>query len=244
MKKYYWGFLGITLMIVGGIAAMIIIVFPLHYGEFPLQTESSAIIASAFATLALAVIAIFVANKPPRFAKFAVEVKKLNHKSSEDSDKFDNAPDEVQKEYRNIVGKHFYTYQVHFAIRSQSKFTLEKPTVSLWYSKDFAFSFEYKGIWVFNCRSDVYGRKEWRDSRDFRHFEWEKFVLVEKIPVPELNFGESFDMWIRMRLSKDDKEYRYIKFNLNCDNAEGTTEKVKIIPSELLKEIEGEGEIK
>lgn len=70
---------------------------------------------------------------------------------------------------------------------------------------------------------------------DFRRFTFGDSIILSNNILPFLNNKEDLPIWIRMCLSKDDTESYEIPVSLNCENAEGVTTIVKLIPSSLLK---------
>ncbi|MCQ4574689.1 MAG: hypothetical protein NOU37_05525, partial [Candidatus Brocadiales bacterium] len=67
--------------------------------------------------------------------------------------------------------------------------------------------------------------------------QYEDTYVLSNTLLPYLNDGQELPIWIRMCLLKEDEKPRKIYIDLNCDNAEGGTETIVIIPKQLCDDI-------
>ena len=116
---------------------------------------------------------------------------------------------------------------------NQSKFTLKHPVITFRLPKDFSHPHENKpNTWIPYFRSNLYNVQT-----DIRLLEYDDTIVLSNTILPYLNNNQELKIWIRMCLLEDDSKPRYVYVDLNCDNAEGVTKEVKIIPKRFLKEI-------
>lgn len=223
MKREYHLFLiGLFL----GLAALV--VFLKGYLEFSNWITTSATLAVAFVALGTGVIALGVADKPLCFVKFTVEMK-LDDQHKEKYNPAD-LPSELRREFGNNP---FYSYRVYFKIKNQSNFTLKHPVITLRLPRDLRHPRRIdNNKWILDYRSNFYNVRI-----DLRSLQYEDTIVLSNAILPYLNDGQELPIWIRMCLLKDDTKCRPVHVDVNCDNAEGATKEVKIIPRELLEDI-------
>ncbi len=199
-----------------------------QYLEFSNWITASATIGATFAALAAGIIAIGTADKPPRFLKFTVKTK-VDKKNVETY-----KPVDLPNEFKRGNGNNpFHSYRVYFKIKNKSKFTLKNPVTTFRLPKDFMHPHEIKDkIWAPYYRSNLYNVQ-----RELRYLKYEDTIVLSNIMLPFLNIEQELPIWIRMCLSKDDIKSRTVYVDLNCDNAEGATIKIKVIPKTFLEEV-------
>ncbi len=200
----------------------------------------SAQLAGAFAAIATAIIAVSIADKPPKFVKFKfnMEVNKDNIETyDQDGLSSIGASSEDIKALIDLgmtpISK---SYQVFFNITNTSGFSLRKPVLTFELPKKLQHPHKLdKGKWISYFRSNLYNVPyvQLLESGD-------RIVLSNNI-LPYFSNEQDLEIWIRMCLSEDDKSRYPLRVSLNCDNAEGQTLTTKITPKKLLEEI---GEIK
>ena len=189
----------------------------------------SATFGAAFAALGTGVIALGVTDKPLRFVKFTVKMEV----NAQHITKYN--PTALPNGLKRGSGNNpFYSYQVYFKIKNQSKFTLKRPVITFRLPTDFTHPHKINdNKWIPTYRSNLYNVEI-----DLRSFQYEDMIVLSNTIFPYLNAGQELPVWIRMCLSKDDMRSRQVCINLNCDNAEGTTEEVNIVPKTLLRGIQ------
>jgi len=179
--------------------------------------------------LTTGVIALGVTDKPLRFVRFTVKIEMY----AQHIEKY-NPTDLPNGLKRGSGNNPFYSYQVYFKIKNQSKFTLKRPVITFQLPTDFTHPHKINNNkWIPAYRSNLYNVQI-----DLRSFQYEDIIVLSNTIFPYLNAGQELPIWIRMCLSKDDMRSRQVCINLNCDNAEGTTEKVNIVPKTLLRGIQ------
>ena len=117
MKWFYW----IPI-------AIITIIFLYIVKYLPLPASALATIGSTFVALGTAVIAISIANKPPRFVKFMVKKKGLDNKDTNRPDRFKDFPRRNEEKF-NFLNAPFCTYRVHFVLKNKSKSSPERALI-------------------------------------------------------------------------------------------------------------------
>jgi len=180
------------------------------------------------AALAAGIIALGIANKSPHIVKFTVkmEVDKQNIQKYNPAD----LPDELRKGSGN---KPFHSYRVYFKIKNQSKFTLKRPVITFRLPADLTHPDKNdKGNWISCFHSNFFNVRI-----DLRSFQYEETIVLSNTILPYLNDDQELPIWIRMCLMEDDKKPRHVYIDLNCDNAEGETKEVIIIPKKFLNDI-------
>lgn len=223
MKRIYY-----ILLISLAILLIFFILVIKQYLEYSDWITASATIGATFAALAAGIIAIGIADKPLRFVEFTVktEVDKENIVTYKPAD----LPNELKRGNGNNP---FHSYRVYFKIKNKSKFTLKSPVTTFRLPTDFTPPHKKKdNTWVLSYRSNIYNVQ-----RELRYLAYEDTIVLSNIMLPFLNSEQELPIWIRMCLSKDDTKPRYVYVDLNCDNAEGATIKIKVIPQTFLKEV-------
>lgn len=196
--------------------------------EFSNWITASATIGGAIVALAVGIIAIGIADKPLRFVEFTVktEVDKEHILTYKPAD----LPNELKRGNGNNP---FHSYRVYFKIKNKSKFTLKNPATTFRLPTDFTPPHKKEdNTWVLSYRSNIYNVQ-----KELRYLAYEDTIVLSNIMLPFLNSEQELPIWIRMCLSKDDTKPRYVYVDLNCDNAEGATKKIRVIPKDFLKDI-------
>ena len=223
MKRKYYLFL----IVLFSILAILIVVLK-GYLELSNWITASATLGASFAALATGVIALGVADKPLRFVKFTVKTE-VDPQNIEEYNPAD-LPDELKRGSDNNL---FHSYRVYFKIKNQSGFTLKRPVITFRLPTDLTPPHKTNDDkWILSYRSNLYNVQV-----DLRSFQYEDTIVLSNTIVPYLNDDQEHPIWIRMCLLKDDTKCRSVHIDVNCDNAEGATEEVKIIAKKLLESI-------
>lgn len=223
MKPKYYLFLIVLLSIL-----LALIVMLRGHLEFSSWITTSATIGATFAALMAGIIALGVGDKPLRFVKFTVKVE-VDRQKVEEYNPAD-LPNELK---RDSDDNPFHSYRVYFKIRNQSGFTLKRPVITFRLPTDLTHPHKTRDDkWIPYYRSNLYNVQI-----DLRSFQYEDTIVLSNTILPYLNEDQELPIWIRMCLLKDDTKCRDVYVDVNCDNAEGATKKVKIIPRELLEDI-------
>lgn len=184
--------------------------------------------AGVFAALLAAVIALATADPERKSVnvKIKTAIDKMNigtypKKELSDSlrDIYQNYPDPVK------------THKVLFNITNTSGFTLQKPTLS------FRLPLQKQHP---SKVGDIYSKRTFNSNifnsqRELRHLEFADTLILSNSNLPYWNNGEEITIWIRMALDDGKFEHFIVDVSINCENADGLTEKVIIKPEESMK---------
>ena len=220
--RYYNFLIGLFL-----IFAVVIILLKkdLQYSNW---ITTSATLVATFAALSAGVIALGVADKPPRFIKFEVETE-IDKQNIEPYNP-EKLPNELKKHYANDT---FYSYRVYFKIKNKSKFTLKKPVITFRLPTDLTHPRKISSNrWIRDYRSNFFNAQI-----DLRTLQYGNTIVLSNNILPYLNDNQELPIWIRMCLMDNDMKPRQVYVDLNCENAEGATKEARIIPNRLLRDL-------
>lgn len=200
----------------------------------------SATLGGTFAAIITAIIALGIADKPPKFVKFKFDIE-VNKDNIETYDKdglssIGASSEDIKALIALGMTPISKSYQVFFTITNTSGFSLKKPVLTFELPKKLQHPQKLdKDKWISYFRSNLYNIPyvQLLESGD-------RIILSNNI-VPYFNDEQKLEIWIRMCLSEDDKSQYPVRVSLNCDNAEGKTVPTEISPKRLL---EGIGEVK
>jgi len=204
------------------------------YLPFSGWITASATLGGTFAAIITAIIALGIADKPPKVVKFTLNIKV--NKNSYSYYGFDQLSLTAMQQLLES-GKEFSpSYQVYFNIKNISGLTLNKPVVTFELPKEL----RHPDGWRKEVEyvNPTYHSNLFNVAVDVRQFEYEDKIVLSNNILPYLNDKQELPIWIRMCLSQDDKSEYPVKLSLNCDNAEGKTMTETIIPSKLLEGID------
>jgi len=118
---------------------------------------------------------------------------------------------------------------------NKSGFTLNKPTLTFRVPlrRKHPHRGEKEQIW--SRRS--FNSNLYNSTQELRIFEFADTSILSNSNLPYWNSGEEITIWIRMVLDDSELKPFDVEVSVNCENADGITEKVKIYPEELLKSL-------
>jgi len=174
---------------------------------------------SVFIALTTAIIALSVAD--PRKKSIKVNIELSTNKLGEHYKK-DLLPDliSVYQEFPDPIK----SYRVEFKITNNSGFTLRKPTLT--FRLPIQKQHPFEGRLTFN--SNLFNSKE-----EVRLLEFADTRILSNSNLPYWNNKDDMTIWIRMFFGH--MEPFVVEVSINCENAEGITERVKIEPKKIVK---------
>lgn len=200
-----------------------------------------------FLAVATAIIALAVADRKKEQIRVEIgnpyigDAKKPDQEISQDiidTYSFESISDisdsEIKKRYKDF-DKPIKFYIVNFQIKNTSNFTWKNPT------------FTYRT--PINQRYLIFSHKDKSCKEDLPHTNYHIlrreywFVSEDKdiftlTNLPYINHDEVLTIWFTLFLDSEMKDFD-IEMSINCENAEGITEKIEIKPKELINRLEG-----
>jgi hypothetical protein len=169
-----------------------------------------------FVALFAAIIALSAADPEKLSVKFEIE----HYVEKDDIAEYDKGKLSIEtgKFYEGYPDP-FKSYKVNFKIINTSGFTWKHPTltfrllISNLHPKD-----DYS--W------QAFNSKIYNSSEDFRRLLFQDTLVLSNNNLPYWNDKENITFWIRMATHKDLRPS--IVVSVNCDNAEGVNQEVKV----------------
>lgn len=171
-----------------------------------------------FIALVTALIALSVADPSKKLVKMNIEL--FTSKPSKCYKK------DLSADLRTIYQKFpdpIKSYRVEFKITNNSGFTLKKPTLT--FRLPIQKQHPFEGRITFN--SNLFNSQE-----EMRLLEFANTRILSNSNLPYWNDKDDMTIWIRMFFG--DMDPFSVDVSVNCENAEGVTEEVKIEPQKLL----------
>ena len=172
-----------------------------------------------FIALVTAVIALSIAD--PRKKSVKVNIELSTSKLGEHYKK-DLLPD-IRSAYQEFPDP-IKSYRVEFKITNNSGFTLKKPTLT--FRLPIQKQHPFEGRLTFN--SNLFNSQE-----EIRLLEFADTRILSNSNLPYWNNKDDMTIWIRMFFGH--MESFIVEVSVNCENAEGVTERVKIEPKKIVK---------
>lgn len=209
----------------------VILLFYSPLGEHP-RLEKVIHSMGLFVALIAAIIALATADRKIRVAKVKIE-QFIDRKNIETYDK-NTLSDELIRFFQNSSDP-VESYRVQFKMTNISGFTLKNPTLTfrLPLQKQHPQKIPRRGpdkplfekFSVLNFRSNLFN-----SQTGLRVLEFADTRILSNSNLPYWNNQDEMTIWIRMVLDNGDSESFVVEISVNCDNAEGVTEKVTIKP--------------
>lgn len=231
MKRQYWVaiciLLACTLIFVSVISLSPIGVHP--------RLEKVIQVVAVSVALITAVVAVASTDPPKKNVKAEIELsvdERREHSkqnmTKELKDQFEGFDDPVE------------SYRVQFRILNTSGFSLKKPTLtfrlpldrqhpnkpSAKKEVDGADSLLYSRC---SFNSNLYNSEE-----ELRMLQFASTQVISNSNLPYWNDQDESELWIRMALNDVGLRPFSVDVSINCENADGITKKVRIIPKNLL----------
>jgi hypothetical protein len=185
---------------------------------------------SIFVAIIAVVVALSSSDPMPRTVKISIIVS-IDPKQFEEHSKLKFTED-LQKQYRHLPDQ-FRSYKVFFKVTNRSQFDLKKPTMTFELGAALrrpaipGSYFDQPNSMVFH--SNLYGSQDtmvqfWNGDR----------IILANSNFPFWNKNRTYEFWIEMVV--DEVNYTPIEVLLavNCDNAEGVSNTIKIHPADFL----------
>ena len=196
-------------------------------GENP-NLEIAIQAAAIFIALFAAIVALSAADPKVKIVKVTIE-HFVDKKTFVEYSKKDLTTElkEVYKDFSDPIR----SYQVHFAVSNNSGFNLKRPTLTFRLPLEREHP-EDKGHPPYKRRTFhsnlFYSRSELKvlDFADTR--------IISNSNLPYWNNNDTTTIWIRMVLANDKLEPFNVEVSVNCENAEGVTNKITIDPKKLI----------
>jgi len=222
MKKRY--IFIITVLILGFIIFCYLIFYK-PFGEHPRLgnlIQGSGI----FVALLAAVIALSVADPRKKYIKTKIELsisKPSVHLKS-------NLPAELRNAYKEFPNS-FKSYRVEFKMLNNSGFTLKKPTLTFKLPVQKQHPFQVGKNWIRTFNSNLFN-----SQNEMRLLDFADTRILSNSNLPYWNNKDEIVIWIRMCSSTTGAFV--VEVSINSENAEGTTEKVKVNLQNLIAGLE------
>jgi len=138
-----------------------------------------------------------------------------------------------QEDFYKNCPRPIKSYVVQFKITNKSRICLNRPVVTFWVPAEKQTPGE-KG--TFELRSNLYN-----SQADLRILQMAREVMISNSNLPYWPDERDMTIWIRIVLenkrNKGDPDDFEVQVSINSENAIGFTEKVKLDPKELLKDM-------
>jgi hypothetical protein len=233
MKKGYLIFI-IILLLIFLVFECVVLFSPLgRYSRLGEAVQSAGI----FVALLAAVIALSGSN--PKGRTTNVNIEQFVDKSSIETYKKECLSPELKNVYQNSPDP-VESYKVQFKITNASGFTLIKPTLTfrLPIQKQHPQKLLNRGpkSKLFEKMSKrTFHSNLFNSQSEIRVLEFGDTRILSNSNLPYWNDQDDITIWIKMVLDGGNSEPFYVEVSVNCENAEGRTEKVKINPKGLLE---------
>lgn len=225
MKRGYIGFLIFLFSVF-----MFYLLFP-FFSKQANQLEYSVKLLSGFAVIAAVVVALAVADRKKESVEMSIEEPYIIDEEKEEY-KEGELGGSVKACYKKFP---VTSYRVHFKMKNISGFDLKNPVFTfnkLPIEKQRPYSETGNKSYSTRCFSFSIVRT---DKKPHFLVVDGKYHLISIDGLPYWNNGSEIDHWIRMVLDSGGLEQFDVEVSVNCENADGQTQKVTIRPEELLK---------
>jgi hypothetical protein len=232
MKMRFRYILSVSIIISLIIGLMYLLLYPPSVKESPLGRiiKNANIFVPSLAALLAAVIALSAADPKKNKVKIEIEEPYIADKEKEvyEEGELDN---NVKACYEKFP---VTSYRVHFRMKNTSGFDLKNPVFTfnkLPIEKQRPYS--ETGNKPYSTRHFTFSIV--RTDKRSHSLEVDKKLLISLDGPPYWNRDSKIDFWIRMVLDSGGLGEFDVDISVNCENADGVTEPVKINPKELLK---------
>jgi len=184
-----------------------------------------------FVALLAAVIALSAADPKRRKLKIDI-VQSLDKEQTYSKDEMSTDLREFYKDFPDPVESH----RVQFKMTNVSGIDLVKPTLTfrLPMEKQHPNKVEKEKTW--SRRSFNSNLYNWRLA--LRILEFADTSILSNSNLPYWNSREDITIWIRMVLDASKPEPFNVEISVNCENADGFTQKIIISPKDLLNAVD------
>jgi len=201
-------------------------------GEFS-RLEKAIQSAGIFVALLAAVIALSAADPKRRSVSVKIE-------ASVDKGNIGFYPkNELSEDLRKIY-KSFHdpvkSNRVQFHMTNISGFALNRPTLT--FRLPLEKQHPHKVGETYSART--FNSNLYNSQRDLRLLEFGDTRILSNSNLPYWNNQEEITIWVRMVLDDGKLEPFIVEVSVNCENADGVTNKIKISPKELMKQTIGD----
>ena len=183
--------------------------------------------AAVFVALVAAVIALSAAD--PKIKKVKVEIEQSVDKNNVGSYPKSDLPIDLQTKY-NAFPDPITSHRVQFKITNTSGFTLKKPTLTFRLPLEKQHPHKAGRDYVLSFNSNLFNSQS-----ELRLLEFADTRLLSNSNLPFWNNEDDITIWIRMILNDGKLEPFMVVISVNCENAEGVTERVRIDPRNFVR---------
>jgi hypothetical protein len=224
----------ILLIVLGGAVTVIVLSYLSLLG-----CDSQAVrLIQILTGLAIATAAIVaLSNTDPSVRKINAQVKPYIAPQDTGKETYHKAElsDELKKFYAKFPDP-FDSYKVQFEITNNSDFDWVKPVATFWLpvgkqapDKDNRSNPEYA---IRQYRSNTFNTKI-----DLKMLEMVDGVIISNSNLPYWKQKKHITIWLRMVLQNEESEPFDVEVSVDCEDADGYTQPLRIDPKKLLKDI-------
>lgn len=213
---------------------MYLLLYPPSVEESPFGriVKNSNIFIPSLAALLAAVIALSTADPRKESVKISIEKPYIVNEEKEEYEKSE-LDDKVKACYKVFP---VTSYRVHFKMRNISGFDLKNPVFTfnkLPIEKQRPYSETSKKPYSTRCFTFSIVRPD----RKPHFLEVDKKYLISLAGLPYWHKDNEIDLWIRMVLDSGGKDSFDVEISIDCKDADGCTQTVKVDPQTLLKDV-------
>jgi hypothetical protein len=224
MKTKYLILIGVLILVAGGFETL---VFFSPLGEYA-RLENAIQSAGIFVALLAAVMALSVAD--PKRRSVNVKIEPSVDEANIGMYSKNELSEDLKRAYQNFSDP-VKSYRVQFKLTNISGFTLEKPTLT--FRLPLQKQHPHK-IGKFYSEH-TFNSNLFNSQRELRLLEFGDTRILSNSNLPYWNDQDDITIWIRMVLDDGKLEPFVVEISVNCENADGVTDKVEINPKELMK---------
>jgi hypothetical protein len=207
-----------------------ILIFHSPIGEYP-RLEKGIQSTGIFVALLAAVIALSASDPKRKKVNVVTATPFIEEEIAHD---FEKMTDELKKWYKYFPHS-IKSYQVHFKITNNSEFTLTRPAITFRIPDDRKHPNKHETEELWNWRG--FNSNLYNSRQNLRIMEFADTSILSNSNLPYWNSKEDITIWIRMVIDDGKRNPFRVIVSVNCENADGITQIIKINPKELLKSI-------
>lgn len=170
-----------------------------------------------FAALFAAVIALAGADPAKLSVKFELETA-IDNEGIDEYNK-NNLSDNLKKLYEKYPDP-FKSYKINFKITNTSGSTWKNPNLT------FRLPMRNSHPDKDNRERTAFNSNIHNSSESYRQFQFQDTLVISNSNLPYWNDKDDLTFWIRMAIAKNLEPN--VVVSVNCDNAEGVNQKIKI----------------
>ena len=225
MKTKY---LIIIIILILTAVAFEILIFYSPIGQNP-RLEKAIQSVGIFTALLAAIIALSSVDPKKKKIEVAIAQLYIEKESTYERERF---TDDLKVWYQDFPDP-IRSHQVHFKIKNKSDQTMTRPTLTFRIPVEKKHPNKLPTEKTWSRRS--FNSNLYNSTQELRIFEFADTSILSNSNLPYWNSEEEITIWIRMVLDDGKLEPFNVEVSVNCENAEGFSKRIKIIPKDLLK---------